>query len=274
MHHHEPGRAAPDNREFTFEESLAEALFGAFLYTIGCSFFCLAIFNLLFLRPLPPASLVASLLWTAFIGGLAGSACHRLGVRQYVGNVLGNLTRNRFARLAPGNDGESLLSFGYQWGSRQHLFLKLKARGIQGIDWGPGQGNVPGKDRNWNVVLWFDPNSVVFDGDRYGIGIYIVGPSGPKPDRETFGRSFIDFLQQNRVQITLPPATLLGQVADVATPLDPFGWIRIGDEEYRARPVKQRIDRGKQVVIEEIRGTSVYVRLVDDPMPPTRTHVE
>ncbi len=60
----------------------------------------------------------------------------------------------------------------------------------------------------------------------------------------------------------VPPAALVGQVAEVVESLHPLGRVKVGTDEYSARPIERMIDQGSQVVIEEIRGTSIYVRQV------------
>ncbi|MGD1086438.1 MAG: NfeD family protein [Verrucomicrobiota bacterium] len=256
-----------DRREIIFRESLGSVLFGGILYGIGCSFFFLAIANLLFVRPLPLIALLASLAWIAIIVGPLISGCRRTGTRQHLGNVLGNFIRNRFAEFTSADPGQPTLCFGYKYGSRRHYFLKLRANGIKSVDWGPGQGNNPGKDNDWNVALWFDVGSILFDGEGSSLGIYIVGPSGHKAGREAFGSRFIEFLKANQVPLNLPPSGLIGQVAEVVEPLHPLGRIRVGTDEHVARAIERRIEKGSKVVIEEIRGTSIYVRQTSGPNP-------
>jgi hypothetical protein len=139
------------------------------------------------------------------------------------------------------------------------------------VDWGPGQGNIPGKENCWNVAIWFDIGSVVFDGRGDNLGIFIVGPSGRKANREAFGGAFIEFLQANNVQLTLPPRELLGQTAEALESFpprgkmkigySPFVKIKIGQNQYLACPLSQKtIEKDSQVTIEEIKGTMVYIR--------------
>ncbi|MCP4258983.1 MAG: hypothetical protein GY774_15980 [Planctomycetes bacterium] len=147
--------------------------------------------------------------------------------------------------------------------------MKLRSEGIKSVDWGPGQGNIAGKDNDWKVALWFDVDSIVFDGERSSRWIYIVGPSGDKAGREEFGSRFIEFLQANRVNLTLPSAKLLGEPADVVQDLNPLGKVRVGTDEYVAHYVagtaRGIIKKGSSIVIEEIRGTSVYARKTNGP---------
>ncbi len=252
-------------REFTFRESLGPAVFSAILYGIGYAFFFLAIANLLFVRPLPFIGLVASVVWIAFSLGPLVSGCRKTGIRQHLGNLLGNFIRNRFAEFISTASGDSILGFGYQRGSTRHYFLKLRSRGITAVDWGPGQANIPGRDNDWSVALWFDAGSIVFDGKGTRWGIYIVGPSGHKAERAAFGNRFIEFLKANQVPLALPPAALLGQAAEVVEPLRPLGRIKVGTDEYTARPLERMLEKGIRVVIEEIRGTSIYVKQLNPP---------
>jgi hypothetical protein len=248
-------------REMTFEEPLGNVVVSVILYGIGYSFFLLAMANLLFVRSLPLVSLLASLAWITIIIGSLVSGCRRMGTGQHLGNVLGSFLRNRFAEITSADSGEPILCFGYKCGSRRHYFLKLRSKGIKTVDWGPGQGNVPGKDHDWNVALWFDVGSIEFDGEGSGLGIFIVGPSGHKAGREAFGSRFIAFLKANQVHLTLPAAELLGQAAEVVERLHPLGKIKVGTDEYVAHTIEGIIEKGSKVVIEEIRGTSIYARL-------------
>lgn len=252
-------------REITFKESLEEVVFGVILYGIGYSFLVLAIAILLFVRPLPLIALLASLVWITIIVGPLVSGCRKVGAAQHLGNVLGNFVRNRFVMVTSANSDERILCFGYRYGSKRHYFLKVRSRGIKSVDWGPGQGNIPGEDNDWHVTLWFDAASIEFNGEGTDLGIYIVGPSGQKATREAFGSGFIEFLRANQVSLTLPPAGLLGNMAEVVKPLHPLGTIRVGTEDYPAKPIKRMIETGRKVVIEEIRGTSVFVRQTNEP---------
>jgi hypothetical protein len=252
-------------REITFKESLTNLFVSVILYGIGYSFFFVAIANLLFVRPLPPITLLASLAWITIIIGPLVTGCHRLGTAQHLGNVLGTFLRNRFVEVTSLDSGEPILGLGYRCGSRRHYFLKLRSKGIKSVDWGPGQGNVPGKDNDWNVALWFDVASIEFNGEGTTLGIYIVGPSGRKSGREAFGSGFIEFLKANGIHITLPPAELLGQAVDVVERLNPLGKIKVGADEYAAHTIRGIIERGSKVVIEEIRGTSTYARETNGP---------
>jgi hypothetical protein len=265
MHENVYFQTVAGGREITFRESLRQVVFNGILYGIGYSFFFLAIVNLLFVRPLPLIAILASLAWIAIIVATLVLGCRRTGIRQHLGNVLGNVIRNRFAEFTSSDSGESILCFGYKCGSTRHYFLKLRSKGINSVDWGPGQGNIPGKDNDWNVALWFDVGCIVFDGNQNGLGIFIVGPSGHKAGREAFGSGFIEFLKANQVDLTLPPAGLLGQVAEVVEPLHPLGRIRVGTDEHVARAIERMIEKGSKVVIEEIRGTSIYVRQTNGP---------
>jgi hypothetical protein len=251
--------------EITYREPLGQTLFAATLYTIGYSCLIVAFLNLLFLRPLPLSCLLASLAWIAIMLFAVGSGCRRNGVRQHFGNVLGNFIRNRFAQFVADASVGSILSFGYRCGNKRHYFLKVRSKGITLVDWGPGQGNIPGKDNDWNVAMWFDPGAVIFDGIHDGVSLYIVGPSGPKAGREIFGTGFIDFLKANQVSLALPLHDLLGQEAEVVVALRPFGRIKIGQTEYPSRPLERMIDKGSRVVVEEIRGTSIYARQIQGP---------
>jgi membrane-bound ClpP family serine protease len=49
-------------------------------------------------------------------------------------------------------------------------------------------------------------------------------------------------------------------MGEVVEPLHPYGKVKVGTDEYAAQPIERMIDKGKNVVIEEIRGTSIYVR--------------
>jgi hypothetical protein len=271
MHQNVHFQTVANGREIVFRESLVNVVFSGVLYGIGYYFFFLAIANLLFVRPLPLIAFLASLAWIAIIVGPMVSGCRRIGARQHLGNVLGNFIRNRFAEFTSADFGESTLCFGYKYGSNRHYFLKLRAKGIKSVDWGPGQCNIPGKDNDWHVALRFDVASVLFDGGRRIWGIFIVGPSGPKAGQEAVGSSFIEFLKANHVPLNLPPSGLLGLVAEVVEPLHPPLWrIRIGTDEHVARPIGRRIEKGSKVVIEEIRGTSIYVRQILDPAFPRK----
>ncbi len=252
-------------REITFKEPLGHVLFTAILYTIGYSCLIVAFLNLLFLRPMPLSALLASLAWIAIMLTAVVSGCRRNGTRQHFGNVLGNFVRNRFAQFGVDDSGNPILSFGYRCRTKRHYFLKVKSNGITSVDWGPGQGNIPGKENDWNVAVWFDPHAVVFDGIHDGVRLHIVGPSGHKAGRESFGKGFIAFLQTNEVHLTMPPCELLGQEAEVIEALHPLGRIRVEKDEYPARPIERMIDKGSTVVIEEIRGTSIYVRQKNRP---------
>jgi hypothetical protein len=258
-------KTSDGGREITFKEPMGQVLFGAILYLIGYSCIVVAFLNLLFLRPLPLICLLASLAWISIMLTVVGSGCHKNGTRQHLGNVFGNFVRNRFARFAVDASGNSVLCFGYRCGPKRHYFLKVKPRGITSVDWGPGQGNIPGKDNDWNVAMWFDPGSVVFDGIHNGVSLHIVGPSGHKSTREILGKEFIEFLKANEVHLTLPPCDLLGQEAEVIAELHPLGRIRLGKEEYAARPIEGMIEKGSIVVVEDIRGTSLYVRQKKGP---------
>jgi len=246
--------------EITYREPFGQMLFGATLYTIGYSCLIVAFLNLLFLRPLLLSCLLASLAWIAIMLSAVGAGCRRNGFRQHFGNVLGNFIRNRFAQFVADASVGSALCFGYRYGNKRHYFLKVNSKGITSVDWGPGQGNIPGKDNDWNVAMWFDPGAVIFDGIHDGVSLHIVGPSGHKAGRESFGKGFIAFLQANEVHLTLPPCELLGQEAEVIEALHPLGRIRAERDEYPARPIERMIDKGSIVLIEEIRGTSIYVR--------------
>ncbi len=247
-------------REIRFEESVAEVVFSVVVYGIGYSFFFLAIANLLFVRPLPLIATLASLAWIAVIVGPLVSGCRRVGTTQHLGNVAAHFLRNRFVAATSVDSGEPILCFGYRCGSIRHYFLKVRSKGVKSVDWAPGQGNIPGKDNCWNVVLWFDVASIEFNGEGRSLGIYIVGPSGRKSTREAFGSGFIEFLKTNGVRITVPPAELLGQAAEVVEPLNPRGKIRVGGDEYVAHTIQGIIETGSKVVIEEVRGTLAYAR--------------
>jgi hypothetical protein len=251
-------------KEMTFEGSLGQCLLIGVARAVGYSCFVVAVLNVLyalFLQPLPLRSLLASLAWIAIISALHISGCRKNGIRQHLVNFFGSCVRNRFAVFASDGSGESILCFGYVFASERYYLLKLRSKGIRTVDWGPGQGTRPGRDNDWHVAMWYDVDSVVFDGDGSfcEFGIYIVGPSGHKASRVEFGGEFIEFLRANQVPLKLPPRDLLGQVAQVVEPFHPLGKIRVGTEEYTAvlRPWK---GEGRVVVIEEIRGTSVYVR--------------
>lgn len=252
-------------REITFKEPLARALLSVILYGVGYSFFFVAIANLLFVRPLSPIALLASLVWITIIIGPLVSGCRSLGTAQHLGNVLGTFLLNRFVEVTSLDSGEPILGFGYRRGSRRHYFLKLRSKGIKSVDWGPGQGNVPGKDNDWNVALWFDVASIEFNGEGTTLGIYIVGPSGGRSGREVFGSGFIGFLEANGVHITLPPADLLGQAVEVVERLNPLGRIKAGAAEYAAHTIRGIVEKGSKVVIEEIRGASIYTKETNGP---------
>lgn len=246
-------------KEFIFKKTVGLWWAGCIIYAIGYSFFILAILNLLLFRPLSLVGLLASVIWIAIIIGLHILFSHKVGIRQHLVNIVEGITRNRFAYFTSGDSGESILCFGYMFLSRRYYVLKLRPKGIISIDWGPGQGNDPERDNSWYVTMWFDENSVVLDGSGDGLGIYCIGPSLPKAACEAFGSAFIEFLIANQVHLKPPSQDLLGQIAEVAEPLRHLVKIRIGTEEYPARLFAMEIDRGTTVVVEEIRGTSVYV---------------
>jgi membrane-bound ClpP family serine protease len=50
--------------------------------------------------------------------------------------------------------------------------------------------------------------------------------------------------------------------------LHPLGKIKLGAVECIARPIGGFIEQGSKVVIEEIRGTMIYVRKTNEPNPP------
>jgi hypothetical protein len=258
-------------REIVFKEALGEAVFVGILYAIAYGCFLICIVNLLFVRPLAPMSLLASLVWIALVVAVTLSGCRKTGRRQYFVNTLAGIVRNRFAEFASDDCDKPVLSFGYKFGATRHYFLKLRPEGIVSVDWGPGQGNTPGWENQWNVAMWFDTGSVVFDGSDLHLGIFIVGPTGRKAGREAFGAAFIEFLKANDVQIVLPSRELLGQVGEVIGPFRPLGRIRIGHDEYVAHALKWPIEIGSLVTVEEIRGTVVYVRERNGPDKPSET---
>jgi hypothetical protein len=260
-------RTVADGKEIAFKETLGHVLFLGLGYAIGYGCFLIAILNLLFARPLEIVSLLASLAWIAIIATLTISECRKSGVRQHLVEVLGSLVRNRFAEFASGNSGEPILGFGHKLGSTRHYSLKLRPGGITAVDWGPGQGNIAGRENDWHVAMWFDVGSIVFDRSHASFGITIVGPSGRKATQEAFGAAFIEFLKANGVQLVLPPRELLGQVAEVVESFYPCGVrVGIGHEEYDARLLKWRMnEKVSRVTVVEIRGTTLYVRAY----PPT-----
>jgi hypothetical protein len=130
---------------------------------------------------------------------------------------------------------------------------------------GRGRETFPGRTNDWNVALWFDVGSILFDGEGSSFGIFIVGPSGHKAGVAAFGSRFIEFLKANQVPLNLPPSGLLGQFAEVVAPLHLMGRIRVGTVDHVARAIERRIEKGSKVVIEEIRGTSIYVRQTSVP---------
>ena len=256
-------KVLPGGKEITFQESLSEVMWAVFFYGIGYVFLLLAILHLALVRPVEPFGLLASLAWIAIMVLHFVFGCRRLGTRQHLGNVRSNFIRNRFAQFAPDASGEPMLCFGCQTGSTRHYFLKLRPKGIKSVDWGPGQANNPKRDNDWNVALWFDPASVVFDGSPpTGSGIHIVGSSGPKKERAAFGKEFIEFLQTNQIDLALPATTLLGQTAEV---LASGRWgmnvtIRVGTDQYVAHSLQGTPKAESKAIIEEIRGTSIYIR--------------
>ena len=248
-----------DGKEITFNERLGQVLFVWAAYLIGSAFFLLAIYNLLFARPFPLVSLLASVAWIAIMLAFIVPGCRRNGIRQQFINVVGSCVRNRFAEFTSDDSGTPILGFGYKLGSTRHYTLKLRPEGIASVDWGPGQGNIPGRENDWHVAMWFDVGSVVFERDQSGLGIYVVGPSGPKATRETFGAGLIEFLRTNGVQLALPPRELVGQEAEVTKSVSPFGKVKIGGDEYAAFPSEGVVEEGARVTVDEIRGTTVYV---------------
>jgi hypothetical protein len=259
----------PGGREFVFKEALGEVISVGILYAISYGCFLIGILNLLFVRPLPPMSLVASLVWIALVVAITVSGCRRTGRRQYFVNALGSIVRNRFFEFTSDDCGKPVLGFGYKFRAQRHYFLKLRPEGIVSVDWGPGQGNIDRWENQWNVAMWFDTASVVFDGRDLSLGIFIVGATGRKAGRETFGAAFIGFLKANNVQIALPPRELLDKVGEVIEPFRPLGRIRIGHDEYVAHALKWPIETGTLVTVEEIRGTAVYVRQTNGPNEPS-----
>jgi hypothetical protein len=254
-------RTVADGKEITFKESLGEAVFLGILGAIGYGCFFIAILNLLFVRPMNIISLLASLAWIAIVVALTVSECRRTGVRQHIVNILGFIVHNRFAEFTSDSSGDPILGFGYKLGSTRHYSLKLRPGGITAVDWGPGQGNIPGRENGWNVAMWFDYGSVVFDSSHPRLGITIVGPAGHKATREAFGAAFIEFLNANGVKLVLPPRELLGRTAEVLETVEPSGGrIAIGNGEYLARPLGRIFEKGSKVTVAEIRGTTLFVR--------------
>lgn len=260
---------ALQRKEMIYRESLSQLLWMNFLYVIGYSCFFVAIHNLFILRPLPLAGLLCSLAWIAIFGGSVIAGCRNVGFRQHLVNTLGHFIRNRFAGFIEDDSGDSVLCFGYKLGNQRFYFLKLKSRGINGVDWGPGQGNIPERDNDWHVALWFDATSVLFDGCHDACGIHIVGPSVKRSSCELFGKDFIDFLISNQVHLNLPSQELLGKEGEVIQSLiGRAGKIRIGADEYSARATEWRSGlgnraslrkHGTRVVVKRLSGTSIYV---------------
>ena len=257
-----------DGKEFTFEESLGGVIFISIISVIGGFGFIASIFNLLIVRPLPLGGLIASLAWIALMSSIVVSGCRKMGIRQYLVQWLGEFVRNRFAIFNTDETGTVTISFGYKVNTSRHYLLKVIANGITRVDWGPGQGNDPTRDNSWIVFMHFEREAVVFDGGQSKWSLCSVGPSSPKAGRELCGEGFMRFLAANGVRLQVPPKELLGQTADVAE-TRPIGKsrcllnrIKIGGQVYFARAGKLLTNDANKFMIEEIRGTTVYVRQV------------
>lgn len=244
-----------------FQRPLADVVYFYALYSIGCSFLIAAFMNLLFFRPLPLSAIFASLAWIVIMLIPFVRGCGRFGVRQHFGNVLGHLIRNRFCQHVIDESGSHILCFGYKFLNYLHYFMKVKASGVKSVNWEAGQGNIPENENCWNIIMNFDPSAIVLNGVHDLGRCWHFGPSGQsKSHQESHGKQFIDFLRSNGVHLALPPFELIGQEATVVaeSPYSCVERVRVGENEYSA--CGRRIDKGCTVVIEEIRGTSVYVR--------------
>ena len=254
-----------DEKEFTYNESLSEAVFAGVLYTIGYAALVAAVFNLIAVRPLPVSGLAGSILWIAFIGATIIPNCRKRGVRQHFVHVLGNFVRNRFAVISE-QEGVQTITFGYRFHGNRHRILQVRTDGITEVDWGPAQGNDPKRDNCWNVAMRFNKDAVLFDGDKDGHPLCIVGKSNRRKSREDFGAAFIAFLIRNHVQLKIPSNTLIGQVGEVTESVWPHGRlkIKIGTAEYLARPLGRIRNVGTRVKVTGIRGSTIYVMPEND----------
>ena len=249
-----------DGKEIIFQVPLWLRLFTITLYTMGYLALIAAIFNVLFVRPLPLFALLSSLAWIAIQPSCVIYNCRKHGTRQHIRNVWGQFVRNHFVQFTVDASNDPVLCFGYMCGAKRNYFLKVKSTGITGVDWGEDQANNPKVDNFWHVAMWFDPCAVVFDGSHSTPTVWCIGPSRCKADTETFGKRVVAFFIANGVHLTVPPGEMLGQEAVVIEALHPLGKIRVGGREYFAKPIAQMMDAGCAVVITEIRGTLLYVR--------------
>jgi len=250
------------DNEITYLNPIGEVIWMAFLWITGYSFLALGILNVFFIRPMPVAGIIASLIWIGAMSIGLLYDCRRIGVRQHLISLLGCFIRNRFVQFVRDDSGVALLCIGYKFRSKRMFFLKVQATGINKVDWGMGQASgIAGKDMNdWSVAMWFKGDAIVYNRKGNDLRLYIVGPPGRRDRIEEFGNTFIDFLKSNGVEIDLPPQDLIGRHGEVSMTLGFSAKIIVDGNEYHAQPVGRKLKEGTPIIVSEVRGTSVHIK--------------
>lgn len=180
-------------------KSLSDTIIEIVLTVIVAFFTILGVSNLL-----NHVAIIASSIWLAFVTLSIWSACkYGGGLRKFLINHLAVFSPRHFVESIPRENGPAEIRFGYQLCGLRLFHFRVPVDKIETVGWHTGQTtSMARRDINdWQVTLWLDHDDPVKSQkqqkwhEKPDQGCYIVGPSGPKKDTESFGLAFLDFLR-------------------------------------------------------------------------------
>jgi hypothetical protein len=172
------------------------------MYSFIAGFSLLAMLNLLRMGSSGVMSIFSSIAWLSLVTiALIGIVRLEGGTRQFVINRMGDFSLRHFACVEHDQNNSPVLRFGYRMFARKFYVFAVELNGITSVNWHSGQGTmISGRDMDdWSVGLWYETgklrSSPGVDDLRDAKNVFIVGQTGPKTQVESFGRSFVEFLQ-------------------------------------------------------------------------------
>ena len=191
---------------FRFKQPLADWLTHVTFISIAFVATCIAVANILVIRPITVFPMLCSAGWLAIVFFVCREEILVYGLKEWLIRLLGMFVLHRKLRITPEADKSRSIVYGYSFAGREFQRLKFRVDGLKLISFGPGQASaMRGKDVNdWQGTLEFEPKSAICNMKEYKYGLCFLGPRGRKNTVDRFCRCLYDFLRDNELNLSLP----------------------------------------------------------------------
>ena len=147
-------------------------------------------------------TLTLAVIWLLIVSTMIRAACKdHGGVRQFIVDQIGLLSRNQFADLFMRESGVWVLRLGYRAYGMPVYYGEIPLQHVTSVEWSAGQAtSLAGRDMNdWHVILWYKPEPPQTPRFPFGIrpeeDLFVVGESRAKSETAILGCAIVEFLR-------------------------------------------------------------------------------